>query len=419
MPTHDRLLGGINSFFNNPGLQNVRNLIGTAGQIAVAEDAIDDLQGLGQQAQEFIGLPRDGQSLYETVAGDTRFRPFSVSAAPGTTAFDSAGGATFNLSPEQQRLEQSLRTGGETLVNALLGRGEFGSIDPVTGQRTDNLRADQEALLRLIEVGDRDAQGQTLREAAEQSFIGTNRSFTDPFSAENLAASEQRLFDRLQAIRAPQIERDRTALQNQLIAQGRQGLSTAQYGGSPEQFALEQAIQEQQSRDALSAFQQARSDAATLSNLRQAGVTQARTDEQLRSDQRLAGLRQQALEKELTGRLADTLLNAANRPIDALLATTAPALDAAALANVSGRQLGSFGAELGASSLDYDLGAQQLATDLRREALNSLFGLLIAERQAAAQESAAARTASAPTNLQIGNTGIELTPQGQVVYNPN
>ena len=78
MSFHDRLLGGINSFFRNPELQNVRNLIGTAGQIAVAEDAIDDLQGLGQQAQEFIGLPRDGQSLYETVASDTRFRPFSV-----------------------------------------------------------------------------------------------------------------------------------------------------------------------------------------------------------------------------------------------------------------------------------------------------------------------------------------------------
>lgn len=395
MAFYDRLLGGVNSFFSNPELQNVRNLIGTAGQIAVAEDAIDDLQGLGQQAQEFIGLPRDGQSLYETVASDTRFRPFSVSAAPGTTAFDSAGGATFNLSPDQQRLEQSLRSGGETLVNALLGRNEFGSIDPVTGQQTDNLRADQEALLRLIEVGDRDAQGRTLREAQEQQYIGTNRSFTDPFSADSLASSEQALFDRLQAIRAPQIERDRTALQNQLIAQGRQGLSTAQYGGSPQEFALEQAIQEQQSRDALSAFQQARSDATTLSNLRQAGVTQARTDEQLRSDQRLAGLRQQALEKELTGRLADTLLNAANRPIDSLLATTAPALDAAALANVSGRQLGSFGAELGASSLDYDLGAQQLATDLRREALNSLFGLLIAERQAAAQEQSAATSANA------------------------
>lgn len=403
MAFHDQLLGGLNSFLSNAELQNVRNLIGTAGQIAVAEDAIDTLEGLGDDAKSFLGFPRGNEDLFETVAGETRFRPFNVSATPGTTAFDSTGGATFNLSPEQAALEQSLRTGGETLVNALLGRGQFGSIDPATGERVDNLRADQDLLLRLVEVGDRDEQGRTLREAAEQSFIGTNRSFTDPFSAENLAASEQALFQRLQDIRAPQIERDRTALRNQLIAQGRQGLSTAQYGGSPEQFALEQAIQEQQSRDALSAFQQARSDAATISNLRQAGVSQARTDEQLRSDQRLAALNRFAADKELTGRLADTLLNAANRPIDALLATTAPALDAAALANVSGRQLGSFATELGAAALDYDINAQQLGTDLRRETLNSLFGLLIAERQAAAQERAAREATNSAATTSNGN----------------
>jgi hypothetical protein len=52
-------------------------------------------------------------------------------------------------------------------------------------------------------------------------------------------------------------ERQRLALEERLFAQGREGIRTAQYGGTPEQLAMEKALQEQQSADALMARQQA------------------------------------------------------------------------------------------------------------------------------------------------------------------
>jgi hypothetical protein len=396
---YDNIVNPINTFLNDDNLSNLRNVLGTGGQIAVAEKAISDLQGLGADAKQFLGFPQidpaTGQemSLYDTVASDTRFKPFSVSALPGTTQFDAQGGTTFSLSPEQQAIADRFRTGSLDTLNLVL--------DP------EGREGSRAALQNLIEVGDTDEMGRTFRNAMEQDYIGTNRSFTDPFSADNLATAETALFDRLQEMRAPQIERDRTRLRDQLIAEGRQGLRTSQYGGTPEELALEKAIQEQQSADALTAGQQARADAATISRLRQQGVSQARIDEQLRSRQRLQAQQQFAREQALGSDIARGFLESSFRPQEALIQSTLPGLDAAALSNVAGRQLGQYGSQLGAAALDYDINAEQLATDLRREALNSLFGLLISEQNAQAANN------RGDVNIELGgqpslSTGIKI-----------
>ena len=64
-------------------------------------------------------------------------------------------------------------------------------------------------------------------------------------------------------------------------------------------------------------------------------------------------------------------------------------------------------------TLDYDMNAEQLATDLRREALNSLFGLLISEQQSAG-DVAAAQAGSGSGDGSI----FSITPGG-ITLNPN
>ena len=86
-------------------LNKNKTAIGVAGQIANQELAVKALEDAGDDAQEFIGMPA-GQSLYDTVAGDTRFKPFTVSSVPGTMTTTAAGDTTFALSPEQQAIEQ-------------------------------------------------------------------------------------------------------------------------------------------------------------------------------------------------------------------------------------------------------------------------------------------------------------------------
>jgi hypothetical protein len=62
------------------------------------------------------------------------------------------------------------------------------------------------------------------------------------------------LMQQMSALRQPEQERAQLGLENRLAAQGRLGVQTAAYGGTPEQLAMQKAIQEQQSADALSAI---------------------------------------------------------------------------------------------------------------------------------------------------------------------
>lgn len=65
----------------------------------------------------------------------------------------------------------------------------------------------------------------------------------------------QGLFQQMQQMRQPDIDRQRLAMEQRLQAQGRGGVQTAAYGGTPEQLAMEKAIQEQQSADLFNAMQ--------------------------------------------------------------------------------------------------------------------------------------------------------------------
>lgn len=66
-------------------------------------------------------------------------------------------------------------------------------------------------------------------------------------------ASGDELYRQMQATMAGENERNRLALENRLAAQGRLGVGTAAFGGTPEALAMEKAIQEQSSKNWLSA----------------------------------------------------------------------------------------------------------------------------------------------------------------------
>ena len=81
----------------------------------------------------------------------------------------------------------------------------------------------------------------------------------------------EQLMQQMTALRQPEQERQQLGLENRLAAQGRLGVQTAAYGGTPEQLAMQKAIQEQQSADSLASIQGARQmqgmDIANLSGM--------------------------------------------------------------------------------------------------------------------------------------------------------
>ena len=129
------------------------------------------------------------------VAGMAEFKPFTVTTGLGTTTTTPTGGIDVGLTPEQQALQTQLLSQAQGLF------GQVG-VDP------------------------------------------------------SLAQAD--LYEQMRAVQRPEEERQRLALEERMLSQGRMGLSSSAYGGSsPELLAQETARQEAMARANLAARQQA------------------------------------------------------------------------------------------------------------------------------------------------------------------
>ena len=153
----------------------------------------------GEQAFGELGQQalQGGERLGQQALAASAFKPYTVTSSLANVQTTPEGGFGINLSPEQQALQTQLQ--GQTA-------GLFGQVSQ------------------------------------------------DP------AQAQSALYEQYRAVQRPEEERQRLALQENLFASGRGGVQTAQYGGTPEQFAYEQARQEAMSRANLGARQQSQAE---------------------------------------------------------------------------------------------------------------------------------------------------------------
>lgn len=209
-------------------------------------------------------VPDEIEKLYKTplqqaTAPNITFQPFTVTGSTGSTTTGADGSTTYNLSPQQEAMRQQL-------------------------------------------------------------FGGANQFYSN--AMQDTAGRESAIYDRIRATQLPEQQRQRLALEERMLSQGRSGISTNQYGGAPEQLAFEKAIAEQQNSAMLTAMQQAQAEQA-----------------------------QQAT-------LGGQFLQQSYAPQAALLSSLAPALDVASLADVARRQQGEFGLEAQLANIQGELGQQ-------------------------------------------------------------
>lgn len=208
-------------------------------------------------------IPSEIESLYKTplpeiTAPDVTFQPFTVSGPTGGITASSSG-TQYNLSPEQRAMQEQL----------FGGAGQF--------------------------------YGQAMTPTAQR---------------------ETDIFNRMLAAQAPEQQRQRLALEERMLAQGRSGVQTAQYGGTPEQLTFEKAIAESQNTAMLQAMQQAQAE-----QLQQAS-------------------------------LGGQFLQQSYAPQAALLSAFSPALNVASMADVASRQQGEYGLEAALANLQGAIGQQ-------------------------------------------------------------
>ena len=127
--------------------------------------------------------------------------------------------------------------------------GSTTDVDPITGELAVNITKSPEEL----------ALEQELLSGASGMFT---RAMADPQQA------QADLYGQLRAIQQPEEQRNRLALEERMLSQGRMGLSSSAYGGaSPELLAQEQAIQNNMLQANLGARTQAMAELGQFGDL--------------------------------------------------------------------------------------------------------------------------------------------------------
>ena len=186
------------------------NLFGagiTAGGLALGAKAYEQLGETGRKGYEELAgtydeagnLVRPG--LAQTLSGMLEFQPYTVTSATG---------------------------------------GQFGMRrDPATGQMVYELQTSpEEQAFQELQL-----------ERAQQLFGDAS------LSPEARDAREAEVLSRMEDLASPQRQRDRLALEQRLASQGRLGVTTGMFGGTPEALALERGIAEAQNKAVLDAMQ--------------------------------------------------------------------------------------------------------------------------------------------------------------------
>ena len=298
-------------------------LLGAIGQAALGQQGIKDLAEArrGYQTQlrgdKYFGEMEGG--ILGELDRQTQFKPFTVTTGTGQQAVAKPTGLDLQLTQPERNLQNSLLGFSQEAFNIL------GSPEEREEEQTN--------LINMLTQ-----------------------------TPEARATREQQLFDRLEAIQAPERERARLNLEERLVNQGRSGVRSAMFGGTPEELAQAKAIEEQRSRNVLGAMDQARAEQA------------------LSSQQTLQGLQELRGRLGLAGQLGLQAIPAAYTPQAGLLSALNPMLQLNRNQVALDLGRGELFGGLAESGLEADLGIRALENALRQQQYKGLFDLLAAER---------------------------------------
>ena len=237
-----------------------------------------------------------------------------------TNALGALGG-NMQAGASQAQLN-NINTGGLAGQSSRFGQATIDSLGALGGNRQAGA---SQAQLNNINTGGLTGQSAQFGQATTDALGRLNQ---------DQSAREQSLFNDIRATQAPDEERARLQLEQRLNAQGRGGVRTSMFGGTPEQLAMEKAQAEARNSAALGARSQAAterqqalgevqtmagltgSQAQQLSQLESAGVDRATALGQMGMAQQAQDLNRTATLAGLTGSQAQQLSQLESAGVD-------------------------------------------------------------------------------------------------------
>jgi hypothetical protein len=246
-------------------INNIVPIASTVGGLGALTGAYDRLGAIGER-----GLVGAGQIAEEAFAR-SQFKPFTVTTGTGSSVgVGIPAPGSFPEMGREARIQQLMETQGITREQAMANQ-QFSQMRGFD-INNDGVVTNQEFAAARNAGGALTGAGpmigpniQTTYSPAEQAistgaFTGA-QTLLDAVTSDR-ATREQEIFDRIRATQLGEEERQRLALEERLANQGRLGVRTAMFGGTPEQLALAKAQEEAQARASLAAIQQAQAEQA-------------------------------------------------------------------------------------------------------------------------------------------------------------
>ena len=315
---------------------------------------------------------------------DTAFKPFTVTSGLGSSAVNAQGGVTSTLGQEQANIQNLLQSQGQQFLGA-------GSLQDFYNQGVSQYG--------LGSTADRSG---TLLGGLDQTLSGlglgrSNQREQDLISilqGGGGAGREQDIFNQLQAVQQPSQERDRLAMEQRLFNQGRGGVQTAMYGGTPEQFALSKAQeearlgasvqarqlanQEQQvaAQQALQGIQQGQAETSMFGALGLQGNEQALQQLLAESGARQAAGQQALQTQGQQFQIGQSLLDQSYKPYEQLIEQLKPGVNLSNIAGLGQRQGAELAAALSEAGLQARTEQQGIGADLRAGQIGAISNII-------------------------------------------
>ena len=275
---------------------------GVAGTVLAGLGASDQMGNISNTQQNYANTIN---SMMQQLPGQTQFKPYTVSTGIGSYGTDASGGVSGGLTGTSADLSRQALGATSGFINQaqqqnpmLMGqanlfgnaasaygpssfsRQNIGMYGPQSGVQGMGSYGTSFRPDTLSQFGFGSSQAQNLSNQAYglgmqglaqagqagQGISGLQGQVQEQAQGMlsglggSLADLESEVYNRIRAMQSPEEQRQQLALDEKLAAQGRLGISTAQFGGTPEQLALSKAQEEAKNSAALQAMQQAQSE---------------------------------------------------------------------------------------------------------------------------------------------------------------
>jgi hypothetical protein len=362
------------------------NILQTGAGLFNQQNNINQARNLGSTIQASTDLAG------ANAISNSSFKPFTVTSNTGNVGVGAGGGFNAQLTPQQQQLADLLRGTSEGFTNEAATNFQDLFSQNLSAFGAPNVNQAFGDVSRSVGEG-----------LASQNLGGGGSREQDLISmltGGGGAGRETEVFNQLEALQAPSRERERLALENRLFNQGRSGVSTSMFGGTPEQLAQNKAIEESRASSALGALDFTQREQAQQSGQTLQALQQGLGESQLFGELGLGG-RQQALAEALggtgsaataaelalaqrgqAGELGLGFLEGSFEPNQQLLDLLGPAGNFAGIAGAGRQQGATLAAELERAGLEGRINAEKLAGDREVSRNDTLADLLAGNKDA-------------------------------------